>query len=110
MHAPLPLHFVIARAATVTALAVCAAAVFPAQVIAQGVGAQPSSAWTAVDQALGRSGAMQPGDVMRYSFPRSDLQVTAAGVALKPALALGSWVGFKNVSGGHRMVMGALVP
>ena len=108
MHAPLPLHFVIARAATVTALAV-SAAVFPAQVIAQGVGAQPSSAWTAVDQALGRSGAMQPGDVMRYSFPRSDLQVTAAGVALKPALALGSWVAFKSVSGGHVMVMGDLV-
>jgi hypothetical protein len=108
MHAPLPLHFVIARAATLTALAV-SAAVFPAQAIAQGVGAQPSSAWTAVDQALGRSGAMQPGDVMRYSFPRSDLQVTAAGVALKPALALGSWVAFKNVSGGHVMVMGDLV-
>ena len=108
MHATLPLHFVIARAATVTALAV-SAAVVPAQAIAQGVGAQPSSAWTAVDQALGRSGAMQPGDVMRYSFPRSDLQVTAAGVALKPALALGSWVAFKNVSGGHVMVMGDLV-
>src|SRR4051812_46640534 len=50
--------------------------------------------WTAVDQALGRNGAMQPGDVMRYSFPRSDLQVTVAGVTVKPALALGSWVAF----------------
>jgi hypothetical protein len=62
-----------------------------------------------VDQALGRTGAMQPGDVMKYSFPRSDLQVTAAGVAIKPALALGSWVAFKRSAGGHTMAMGDLV-
>jgi hypothetical protein len=65
--------------------------------------------WSAVDNALGRKGAMQPGDVMKYSFPRSDLQVSAAGVPLKPALALGSWVAFKNVAGGQAMVMGDLV-
>jgi hypothetical protein len=65
--------------------------------------------WSAVDNALGRKGAMQPGDVMKYSFPRSDLQVSAAGVQLKPALALGSWVAFKNVAGGQAMVMGDLV-
>jgi hypothetical protein len=46
---------------------------------------------------------------MKYSFPRSDLQVTVAGVAVKPALALGSWVAFKRVAGGHTMVMGDLV-
>jgi hypothetical protein len=46
---------------------------------------------------------------MKYSFPRSDLHVTAAGVAVKPALALGSWVAFKHVAGGHTMVMGDLV-
>jgi uncharacterized protein DUF1259 len=65
--------------------------------------------WSAVDQALGRKGATQPGGVMRYSFPRSDLQVTANGVQLKPALALGSWVAFKDVGGGHAMAMGDLV-
>lgn len=65
--------------------------------------------WSAVDQALGRKGAAQPGDVMRYGFPRSDLQVTANGVQLKPALALGSWVAFKNAGGGHAMMMGDLV-
>jgi hypothetical protein len=59
--------------------------------------AAPGAAdWSAVDQALGRKGTAQPGDVMRYSFPRSDLQVTADGVQLKPALALGSWVAFKR--------------
>ncbi len=65
--------------------------------------------WTAVDEVLGRSGVLQEGDVMKYSFPRSDLQVTVAGVQLKPALALGSWLAFKRVGGGHTMAMGDLV-
>lgn len=58
---------------------------------------------------MGRSGAMQPGNVLKFSFPRSDLQVTASGVSLKPAFALGSWVAFRKVSGGHTMAMGDLV-
>ena len=71
--------------------------------------AVPSSAWASTDAALGRSGAAQPGGVMKYSFPRSDLQVTASGVLLKPAFALGSWVAFRPMAGGHSMVMGDLV-
>ena len=46
---------------------------------------------------------------MRFSFPRTDLRVTAAGVVLRPAFALGSWVAFKRVAGGHAMMMGDLV-
>ena len=65
--------------------------------------------WAPVENALGRTGAMQPGDVMRFSFPRRDLNVTVDGVAIRPALALGSWVAFKRVAGGHTMVMGDLV-
>jgi Domain of Unknown Function (DUF1259) len=64
--------------------------------------------WKAVEQALGKAGSMQPGDVYKVSLPRSDLQVTASGVQLKPALALGSWVAFKK-SGNMTMVMGDLV-
>lgn len=64
--------------------------------------------WTAVDEAMGRPGAQQPGDVHKFSFPRSDLKVTVDGVAVKPALALGSWVAFKG-DGGHAMAMGDLV-
>src|SRR5215216_681478 len=64
--------------------------------------------WKAVGQALGKEGSMQPGDVYKVSLPRSDLQVTAGGVQLKPALALGSWVAFKK-SGDMTMVMGDLV-
>ena len=48
--------------------------------------------WSAVDRALGRSGKAQPGEVQKYSFPRSDLHVAVGGVTVKPALALGSWV------------------
>jgi uncharacterized protein DUF1259 len=64
--------------------------------------------WKPVEQALGKSGSMQPGDVYKVSFPRSDLKVTAAGVELKPALALGTWVAFKRM-GEMTVVMGDLV-
>ena len=52
--------------------------------------------WATVQQALGGKGSMQPGGVLKFGFPRSDLRVTAAGVAIKPALALGSWIAFKR--------------
>ena len=48
------------------------------------------------------------GDVHRYGFPRTDLQVTLDGVTIKPALALGGWAAFKPMHGGA-MVMGDLV-
>ena len=64
--------------------------------------------WKPVEMALGKAGSIQPGDVYKVSFPRSDLKVTAAGVELKPALALGSWVAFKR-NGELTVVMGDLV-
>src|SRR5688500_114035 len=77
--------------------------------VAQDVGGQRAGGWGAVEPALGRRGAIQPGDVMRFSFPRRDLRVTARGVRIRPAFALGSWVAFKDAGGGHAMVMGDLV-
>jgi uncharacterized protein DUF1259 len=67
--------------------------------------------WSAVDRALGRPGKAQPGEVQKYSFPRSDLHVTVGGVAVKPALALGGWVAFKRMgsANGQAMAMGDLV-
>lgn len=64
--------------------------------------------WGAVDQVFGRAGAVQAGDVHRYSFPRSDLRVVLDGVRIKPALALGSWLAFRDM-GDHAEVMGDLV-
>src|SRR3954464_13615160 len=63
--------------------------------------------WGKVDAALGRKAAVT-GDVHRYGFPRTDLNVTLDGVTIKPALALGGWVAFKPMHGGA-MVMGDLV-
>src|SRR5258708_30207979 len=65
--------------------------------------------WNDVEQALGRAGTVQPGDVYKVSFPRGDLAVTLDGVAIKPALALGSWTAFKGIGGRHVLTMGDLV-
>ncbi len=69
----------------------------------------PTSPWASVEAALGRKGTMQPGNVIKFSFPRSDLTVIVGGVTLKPALALGGWVAFKEAAGGQAMAMGDLV-
>ena len=71
-------------------------------------GAVAAPNWQRVDAAFGRSGAAQAGGVHRYSFPRSDLNVTLDGVRIRPALALGSWVAFQP-HGSQAMVMGDLV-
>jgi hypothetical protein len=63
--------------------------------------------WKKVDEAFGRGGAVS-GDVHRYGFPRTDLQVTLDGVAIKPAFALGGWIALKPAHGGA-MAMGDLV-
>jgi hypothetical protein len=60
------------------------------------VKAEAASDWREVDRVLGRSGAVQAGEVHRYGFPRSDLAVTLDGVRIKPALALGSWLAFRE--------------
>ena len=64
--------------------------------------------WSKVDAVFGRKAAAVAGDVHRYGFPRTDLQVTLDGVAIKPALALGGWVAFKPAHGGA-MAMGDIV-
>jgi len=63
--------------------------------------------WQKVDAAFGRKPAVS-GEVHRYGFPRTDLQVSVDGVSIKPAFALGGWVAMKPAQGGA-MVMGDLV-
>src|SRR6266567_3432172 len=87
---------------TILALATAVIAAFTAVAHAQQI------EWEKVDAAFGRKAATTVGDVHRYGFPRSDLNVTVDGVAIKPALALGGWVAFKPAHGGA-MVMGDLV-
>jgi hypothetical protein len=93
----------------------------PLAAAALGVAAQPAlghaqgagtaADWAGVDRAIGRPGKAQPGEVQKYGFPRGDLQVTVGDVAVKPALALGSWVAFKRIGSSNRevMAMGDLV-
>jgi Domain of Unknown Function (DUF1259) len=82
-------------------LAICAAATIGGAARAQEID------WKKVDEAIGRSAAVS-GDVHRYGFPRSDLNVTLDGVTIRPTLALGGWTAFKPAHGGA-MVMGDLV-
>jgi hypothetical protein len=64
--------------------------------------------WKAVEQALGKPGELQAGDVFRIGMPRTDLSVTVKGVAVKAGFALGSYAAFKQM-GDQVMVMGDLV-
>jgi len=72
--------------------------------------AQPQAAmdWKSVDRVLGRSGNLQ-GEAYRVGFPRNDLHVTVGAVTVRPALALGSWVAFKQTDDTTAMLMGDLV-
>src|SRR5436305_2780065 len=67
-----------------------------------------STEWKQVEDAMGRPGQAQPGDVIKFGMPRNDLHVELGGVAIKPGLALGSWAAFKR-EGSSAMVMGDLV-
>jgi len=69
---------------------------------------RPAVDWKQVEQALGKTGSMQPGDVFKIGIPRTDLAVTVGDVKVKPSLALGGWVAFKS-HGDQAMVMGDLV-
>jgi len=62
---------------------------------------------TAIDKAIGKSGELK-GEVYKISMPRTDLKVMVKDVTLKPGLALGSWVAFKE-AGSEAVVDGDLV-
>jgi hypothetical protein len=71
-------------------------------------GAQPID-WETVEMALGRSGAMQAGEVYRFGMPRTDLSVVSRNVEIRPSLALGSWLAFKQSGENRAVAMGDLV-
>jgi hypothetical protein len=92
----------------IAAVAVVAAAGLVGLVAGQGKAQQSESEWKAVEQALGKSGRMQAGDVFRVAMPRTDLRVKVQGVDVKAGFALGSYAAFKKMSK-DTMVMGDLV-
>ncbi len=68
--------------------------------------AQPPD-WQEVEKVFARKGAAQ-GDMLKVTFPRSDLAVKIGEVPVEPGLALTSWIGFKRM-GKQAMMMGDLV-
>ena len=75
--------------------------------VALSMPAKAQTDWFVVDTILTRTGAVS-GDVHRYGLPRSDLNVSLDGVALKPGFALGGWIAFEPM-GDKAMMMGDLV-
>ena len=98
----------VARISARVVLSYGIAAMIASSATAQQRTVSASRFWRPVEDALGRKGTANPGDVLKFGFPRGDLRVVLGGVTLKPALALGSWVAFKRI-GDHAMVMGDLV-
>jgi hypothetical protein len=65
--------------------------------------------WTAVGNAIGVQGKLQPDGVYRVGLPRTDLHVHLDGVQLKPSFALGSYLVFMDTGGANALMMGDLV-
>jgi hypothetical protein len=62
-----------------------------------------------IEQLTGAQGKLDEKEgVFKVSVPRTDLQVTAAGVKMTPALGLTSWAAFEGAPQ-HAIVMGDLV-
>jgi hypothetical protein len=97
---------IIARA-LVTIAFLCCAILATGQAASSGADAAASD-WKQVEEAMGRPGQLQPGDVIKFGLPRKDLHVVLDSVEIKAGLALGSWVAFKR-DGSGAMVMGDLV-
>ena len=62
---------------------------------------------TAIEKAIGKAGELKD-EVYKISMPRTDLKVMVKDVTLKPGLALGSWVAFKE-AGNEAVIDGDLV-
>ncbi len=69
--------------------------------------ASTDTAKNGLEQIFGEKGAAQ-GDVVKFTFPRSDLRVKMGKVTVSPGLAMTSWAGFK-IGEDRSVVMGDLV-
>lgn len=65
-----------------------------------------ASGWQSVEEVFGRKGTVQ-GDMLKVTFPRTDLAVKVGILQVEPGLALTSWIGFKQI-GKSAMMMGDL--
>jgi len=63
--------------------------------------------WSGVERVFEKKGTAQ-GDMLKLTFPRSDLSVRVGEVAVEPGLALTTWIGFRKMASGA-MMMGDMV-
>jgi Domain of Unknown Function (DUF1259) len=92
-------------------IAICSLGFMVNMLLHPSIAQQPAvtpTKWQPVEQAMGKTGTLNPGNVFKFGFPRRDLRIVARGVAIKPTFALGSWIAFKSM-GTEAMVMGDLV-
>lgn len=62
-----------------------------------------------LQKILGVPGKQQPGGVLKFSWPRKDLDVSLNGTKIETGLAFGSWAAFKKMANNDLMTMGDLV-
>ena len=85
------------------------AMVFVALLAAHPAMAEPALDTAHIEQLTGAKGQLdEKENVFKVSVPRTDLNLTAAGVKVPPSMGLTSWAAFKG-SPDHAMVMGDLV-
>jgi hypothetical protein len=63
--------------------------------------------WEEIEKIFGKKGGTN-GDVFKVTYQRTDLNVTYDNIKIEPALALTSWIAFKDVGMGT-MMMGDMV-
>ena len=79
-------------------------AIAPVAVSAQEVPAEYKQVLTVLD----KQGDFKS-DVLKVNIPRSDINVTVAGVAVPTPFGFGGWVAMTKGDGGHEVLMGDLV-
>jgi hypothetical protein len=84
------------------------AALLACVVVAAGVAHAAPAPYDKVDAILGKKAQTLPGNIYKYTWPRSDLHVTVNGTPVAPGLALGSWAAFTPIKD-QTWVMGDLV-
>ena len=63
--------------------------------------------WQPIEGTFHKHGEVE-GEVLKFSFPRTDLKVNIGNIPIDPRLALTSWIAFKS-SGEQMVMMGDLV-
>src|ERR671914_1900355 len=107
MRRGITMHRQLRRMLTITALVV--AAVTPLWHPVMSLAGEKALDTATIERLSGVKGELSEKEgVFKVSVPRSDLDITVAGVKMTPPLGLTSWAAFQK-TGDHVMVMGDMV-